>query len=178
MTNDELKEIGRNIESSEFRYIGGGDNGRVYKLNDSDLVFKITTSTDEIAVARKIQNKMTEYSTFIPVYYVGDLHGVQSHYKDIIIMANANPLPKLMKNKIDQLMDQFKQYAYEQGGEVSLFDFIDNIEIEQVNIELINFIQALRVDIKKLDIPDLDLDLDFNSSNIMMWNDKMVMIDW
>jgi hypothetical protein len=36
----------------------------------------------------------------------------------------------------------------------------------------------LQRDIQKLDIEDLDLDLDFKIDNVMLWNDKLVMIDW
>lgn len=177
MTDVDLTAIGKKIEASQFRYIGGGDNGRVYKINDEDLVFKMTTSIDEIEVARKLQNKLSEYSTFIPVQYVGDL-GVQAKYKDIIIMSYAESLPGSMKRKIDDLIEQFKKYAYERGGEVSLFDFIDNVKITPSNMILMNFIQALQVDIEKIGIPYLELDLDFNSSNIKLWNGKLVMIDW
>jgi len=43
---------------------------------------------------------------------------------------------------------------------------------------IVNFIEALRSDIEKLNITDLDLDLDFKSDNIMIWNGNMVMVDW
>jgi len=43
---------------------------------------------------------------------------------------------------------------------------------------IVNFIEALRLDIEKLNITDLDLDLDFKSDNIMIWNGNMVMVDW
>jgi hypothetical protein len=178
MTDQELAQIGRNIESSRFRFVGQGDNGRVYKLNDEDLVFKITTSTDEIEVARKIQNKITEYSTFIPVYYVGDLRGVTSVYEDVILMANADKLPSALKRGIDRIVEKYNQYSYEQGGEVSLFDFVNAAGLKRVDPIIMNFIKALQIDINKLGIPDLDLDLDFKSSNIMIWSGKMVMVDW
>ena len=178
MTDQELGKIGRNIERNQFRYVGGGDNGRVYKLNDEDLVFKITTSTDEIEVARKIQNKMTEYSAFIPVYYVGDLRGVTAEYKDVIIMSNADKLPGNLKRGIDRVVEKYHQYSYEQGGEVSLFDFVDAVGLKRVDPIITNFINALRSDIEKMSIPDLDLDLDFKSENVMMWNGNMVMVDW
>jgi hypothetical protein len=178
ITDLELRTIGRKIESSQFRYVGGGDNGRVYKLNDEDLVFKITTSTDEIEVAKKIQNKISEYSTFIPVYYVGDLYGRQAKYQDIIIMSNAEKLPANLKRSIDRIVEKYKSYAYEHGGEVSLFDFVNEVGLKRVDPVIVNFIQSLQTDIQKLNITDLDLDLDFKSDNIMMWNGKMVMVDW
>jgi hypothetical protein len=69
-------------------------------------------------------------------------------------------------------------YAYEQGGEVSIFNFVDQSRLKQIDPMIINFIEALRSDIEKLNITDLDLDLDFKSDNIMIWNGNMVMVDW
>ena len=178
MTDQQIRQISKKIQANDFKYIGSGDNGRVYKLNDEDLVFKITTSIDEIEVAKKIQNNISEYSTFIPVYYVGDLVGMRNQYNDAIIMANAEKLNPTIKRQIDQLVEKYKQYSYEQGGEVSLFDFIDSTNLKSVNPIIINFIEALRNDITKLNIPDLDLDLDFKSDNIMTWNGNLVMVDW
>ena len=60
MTDAEIRRIGKKIEAQDFRYVGAGDNARVYKFNNEDLVFKLTTSTDEIEVARQIQNKISE----------------------------------------------------------------------------------------------------------------------
>ena len=174
----ELKQIIKQIEMSEFKYIASGDNGRVYKLNNKDLLPKITTSTDEIEVARKLENNIGKYSTFIPVYYVGNLIGKKINYKNVIIMSNADLLPITVKQKIDNLVSKFKQYSYDHSGEVSLFDFVDNIDIKQLDVSILNFINSLRVDIQKLNIEDLDLDLDFKSENIMIWNNNMVMIDW
>ncbi len=178
MTNAETRRLGKSIEAQDFRYVGAGDNARVYKFNNQDLVFKLTTSTDEIEVARQIQNKISDYSTFIPVYYVGDLYGTQTKYTDVIVMANAEKLSANLKQSIDRIVEKYKVYAYEQGGEVSIFDFVDQSELKRIDPMIINFIEALRSDIKKLNITDLALDLDFKSDNIMIWNGNMVMVDW
>ena len=178
MTDAEIRRISKKIEAQDFRYVGAGDNARVYKFNNEDLIFKLTTSTDEIEVARQIQNKISDYSTFIPVYYVGDLYGGQEKYTDVIVMANAEKLSANLKRSIDRMVAQYKTYAYEQGGEVSIFDFVDQSVLKQIDPMIINFIEALRSDIEKLNITDLDLDLDFKSDNIMIWNGNMVMVDW
>ena len=178
MTDAEIQRISKKIEAQDFRYVGAGDNARVYKFNNEDLVFKLTTSTDEIEVARQIQNKISDYSTFIPVYYVGDLYGGQAKYTDVIVMANAEKLSANLKRSIDRIVEKYKVYAYEQGGEVSIFDFVDQSGLKQIELRITNFIEALRSDIEKLNIPDLDLDLDFKSDNIMIWNGNMVMVDW
>ena len=178
MTDAEIRRIGKKIEAQDFRYVGAGDNARVYKFNNEDLVFKLTTSTDEIEVARQIQNKISDYSTFIPVYYVGDLYGSRAKYTDVIVMANAEKLSANLKQSIDRIVEKYKAYAYEQGGEVSIFDFVDQSRLKRIDPMIINFIEALRSDIKKLNITDLDLDLDFKSDNIMIWNGNMVMVDW
>lgn len=173
LSESNLSNILRKIDLSEFKFIGQGDNSRVYKINNEDVVFKITTSIDELEVARKIQNKLNEYSTFIPVYYVGNY---KNSTDEIIIMANAEQLDSDKKRLIDKFHEQFKQFAYNEGGEVSVFDFLDSTS--NVNPLLENFLRALQQDINKLAIPDLDLDLDFRSDNIMVWSGKMVMVDW
>jgi len=93
-------------------------------------------------------------------------------------MANADKLPSALKRGIDRIVEKYNQYSYEQGGEVSLFDFVNAAGLKRVDPIIMNFIKALQIDINKLGIPDLDLDLDFKSSNIMIWSGKMVMVDW
>jgi hypothetical protein len=49
---------------------------------------------------------------------------------------------------------------------------------DNINLRLDNFLNALQADVEKLNIPEFDLDLDFRTDNIMIYNGKMVMIDW
>jgi hypothetical protein len=156
------------IQNKQFRLIGAGDNGRVYEINGEDKTFKITKEQDEYEVANIIVNRYTEFTTFIPVYYVDG--------KNMYIMANASKLPNHIRKIIDMFMDEFYSYARELGGEVSIFDFIQ--ETDTIDPMLDNFLNALQSDVKKLNIKEFDLDLDFRSDNIMIWNDKMVMVDW
>jgi len=79
---------------------------------------------------------------------------------------------------IDNFMDQFAKYARDRGGEVTIFEFLDNNGARYTNQKLVNFLRALQRDINKTNIEELDLDLDFNSGNIMIWNGNMVMVDW
>ena len=51
-------------------------------------------------------------------------------------------------------------------------------ETDSIDPVIDNFLNALKIDIDKLNIPELDLDLDFKSDNIMIWNGNMVMVDW
>ena len=164
----ELKQIIKQIEMSEFKYIASGDNGRVYKLNNKDLVFKITTSTDEIEVARKLENNIGKYSTFIPVYYVDG--------NNMYIVANADTLPGTMRKEIDMFMQDFALFSRDEGGEVSIFDFMEYAG--EINPQLDNFLTALQVDIQKLGISEFELDFDFRADNLMIYNGKMVMVDW
>lgn len=168
ISDPDLKRCLEKIKNDDFKIIGAGDNGRVYEINGEDKVFKITKERDEYKVAARIVNKHTEYSSFIPVYYVNG--------SDMFIMANAEPLPETIKQEIDMFMRDFGQFAREQGGEVSIFEFIS--QTDSVNTQLNNFLDALQLDIEKLNIPEFDLDLDFRSENIMTWNGKMVMVDW
>ena len=85
---------------------------------------------------------------------------------------------KTDKIMIDKFNHKFAQYARAEGGEVTIFEFLDNDGARDTNQKLVNFLRALQRDITKTNIPELDLDLDFNSGNIMIWNGNMVMVDW
>jgi hypothetical protein len=168
LSDSDLQRCLKKIENKEFRFIAGGDNGRVYQIDGEDKVFKITKEQDEYEVANRIVDRYNEFTTFIPVYYVDG--------KNMYIMANASDLPVRIKKSIDLFMQDFAVYARDEGGEVSIFDFIQ--ETDSIDPMIDNFLNALKTDIDKLNIPELDLDLDFKSDNIMMWDGNMVMVDW
>jgi hypothetical protein len=168
MSETDIQRCLKKIRNNEFQLIAAGDNGRVYEINGEDKVFKITQERDEYEVADIIVNKYNEFTTFIPVYYVDG--------KNMYIMANASELPIRLKKRIDLFLKDFAVFARSEGGEVSIFEFVS--ETDNIDAEIDNFLNALRVDIEKLQIPEFELDLDFRSDNIMIWNGKMVMVDW
>ena len=170
MTESDIDRCLTRIKNKQFKLIGAGDNGRVYEIDGEDKVFKITKEQDEYEVARNIVNRYTEFTTFIPVYYVDG--------KNMYIMANASQLSARQRTMIDEFIANYKSYAREQGGEVSIFDYLDADGARSTNIQLVNFLRALQRDIQKTGIEDLNLDLDFKTDNIMLWNNKLVMIDW
>ena len=51
-------------------------------------------------------------------------------------------------------------------------------ETDNIDPVLDNFLNAVKADIDKLQIPEFDLDLDFRADNIMLFSGKMVMVDW
>jgi hypothetical protein len=167
-TNVDIKRCLNKIKNKQFKLIGAGDNGRVYEIDDEDKAFKITKEQDEYAVAEKLVNQRSKYTTFIPVYYVNGT--------DMYIMANASELSSSDKIKLNRFIEEYKNYAREQGGEVSIFEFTKNTD--NIDPILDNFLNALESDVDKLNIPELDLDLDFKTDNIMIYNGKMVMVDW
>jgi len=156
------------IKNKQFKIIGAGDNGRVYEIDGEDKVFKITKEQDEYQVAGRIVNQSDKFTSFIPVYYVNG--------SDMYIMANAEQLPVQLKQDIDSFIQEFNSFARERGGEVSIFEFMQ--QTDSVNAQLDNFLNALQRDVERLNIPEFDLDLDFRSDNIMIWNGKMVLVDW
>jgi hypothetical protein len=168
ITDADIKRCLDKIKNKQFKLIGAGDNGRVYEIDGEDTAFKITKEQDEYAVAQKIVNRYTEFTTFIPVYYVNG--------KDMYIMANANPLNGKDRDMFNRFIVDYNNYARTEGGEVSIFDFIS--VTDNIDPLLDNFLNALQSDVEKLNIPEFDLDLDFRTDNIMMWNGKMVMVDW
>ena len=168
MSDSDINRCLDKIKNKQFKIIGAGDNGRVYEIDGEDKVFKITKEQDEYEVAERIVNQSDKFTTFIPVYYVNGT--------DMYIMANAEQLPGKMKQEIDSFMQEFNSFAREQGGEVSIFEFMQ--QTDSVNAQLDNFLNALQRDVERLDIPEFELDIDFRSDNLMTWNGKMVLVDW
>ena len=170
MTDDDLQRILEKIRSKQFRLFGQGDNGRVYEIDGEDKLFKITTEQDEYQVAELIVNQNLEFTTFIPVYYVDG--------NNMYVMAKASDLSEKQRDNIDQFVENYKNYARSEGGEVSIFDYLESDKNLNTDVRFVNFLRALQRDVQKMNISDLDLDLDFKTDNIMIWNNKMVMIDW
>ena len=168
MSDQEIQRCLDKIKNNQFRLIGAGDNGRVYEIDGEDKVFKITTEQDEYEVASIIVNRYNDFTTFIPVYYVDG--------KNMYIMSNASQLPIPIKKSIDMFMQDFASFARDEGGEVSIFDFI--AETDNIDPVIDNFLNALQSDVEKLNISEFNLDIDFRSENIMMWNGNLVMVDW
>jgi hypothetical protein len=79
---------------------------------------------------------------------------------------------------IDKFLQDFTQYARAEGGEVSIFEFLDNDGARNIDPKLVNFLRALQQDVQRTGIEEFDLDLDFNSDNVMMWDNKIVLVDW
>ena len=151
MSENDLNRCLDKIRNKQFRLIGAGDNGRVYEIDGEDKAFKVTKEQDEYEVADIIVNRYNDFTTFIPVYYVDG--------KDMYIMANASELPIRIKKSIDMFMQDFASFARDEGGEVSVFDFID--ETDNLDPMLDNFLNALQSDVNKLNIPEFELDIDF-----------------
>ena len=78
----DLKRILQKIQNKQFKLFGQGDNGRVYEIDDEDKLFKITTESEEYRVAEVIVDRYSQYTTFIPVYYVDG--------RNMYIMAKAD----------------------------------------------------------------------------------------
>jgi hypothetical protein len=168
ISNSDIQNCLDKIQQNQFRLIGAGDNGRVYEIDGEDKVFKITKERDEYEVASIIVDRYNEFTTFIPVYYVDG--------KNMYIMANASDLPNRLKKEIDLFMQDFASFARDEGGEVSIFDFL--LDAGSINPIIDNFLNTLKTDIDKLQIPEFNLDLDFRSDNVMMWDGNIVLVDW
>ena len=170
LSEDETTRLIDKINQKQFKFFDKGDNGRIYSIDGEDKLFKITTESEEYKVADIIVGRKDLYTTFIPVHYVNG--------KNMYIMSKAETLPNDMKTAINEFLSGYKQFAMAQGGEVSVFDYLDADGARNNNEQLINFLRALQQDINRVGLPDLDLDLDFKSDNVMIWNGNMVMIDW
>ena len=171
ISEDEASLLLTKIKNKEFRFFAQGDNGRVYEIDGEDKLFKITMESDEFEVASVIVGRKGEFSTFIPIHYVNEP-------KLLYIMSKANRLSVDDESNIERFMHGFKQYARETGGEVSIFEYLDNDGARDIDQELVSFLRALQTEIGKMGIDELDLNLDFKTDNVMRWQGKLVLIDW
>jgi len=171
LSSQEVDDILQKIREKQFRFIAQGDNGRVYEIDGEDKVLKITTDAQEFEVAEVIVGRMTEFTTFIPVHYI-------DNKKQMFVMSQASELSVNDKAEIYKFTENFKKYSYDQGGEVSIFDYLDADGARDTDAELVSFLRALQQDINKMGIEDLDLDLDFKVENTMRWSNRLVLVDW
>jgi len=170
-TKDIIKRLLVKIQHQQYQRIGAGDNGIVNKINGEDYVFKVTQEPAEFEVAEVIVGRETEFNTFIPVLYV---HQPKMMY----ISGAASKLPTIYREWISGFEQKFNEYSASLRGEVTIFEYLDAEGGRDTHPTLVSFLRALQEDIRKTGIEDLDLDIDFNEDNVMLYNGQMVMIDW
>jgi hypothetical protein len=168
MSDADIQRCLEKIRNKQYTFIAAGDNGKVYQIDGEDKVFKITGDRDEYEIAEIIVNRYNDFTTFIPVYYVDG--------NNMYIVANADTLPAHIRKEIDMFMDDFALFSRDEGGEVSIFDFLP--DAGEINPQIENFLTALQADIAKLNVPEFELDFDFRADNLMIYNGNLVMVDW
>jgi len=169
--SDIVSRLLNKIRSKEYERIGAGDNGIVYSINNEDYAFKITRERDEFDVASVIVGRYSEFNTFIPVLYVNES-------EKMYIMSKASDLPVGRKLEIDQFFERYTKFALAEGGEVSIFDYLNANGGRETPSNIVNFLRSLERDVKRTGISEFDLDLDFKSDNVMLYNGNMVLVDW
>lgn len=167
----ESKRLLNKIKNKEYSFVAQGDNGKVYSINGEDLLFKITTEPDEKAVADVIVGRSNEFNSFIPVHY-------SDPNSSMYIMNKASTLSSAEEQELNKFYNGYKNFARQNGPEVTVFDYLDTEEIRNYSTSLINFMRALQQHVRKTNIGDLHLSLDFKPDNVMKWNGNLVMIDW
>ena len=159
------------IRNKQYVRIGAGDNGVVYEISDTDYVFKITRERDEFEVASVIVGRDSEFKCFIPVVYVNDS-------EKMYIMKYASELPIKYKQMIDNFYARYTKFALDMQGEVTIFDYLDADGARETESALVTFLRKLQQEIIRTGISEFDLDLDFKSDNVMMFNNRLVLVDW
>ena len=101
ISEQESERLLSKIRNKEFQFFNSGDNGKVYSINGEDLLMKITSEPDEIAVADVIVGRYNEYNAFIPVIY--------SDNKTMYIMKRASKLSSDMLHEITQFYEKYKE---------------------------------------------------------------------
>lgn len=171
IAEDEATRLLQKIKNKDFTFFNRGDNGKVYQLNNEDLLFKVTSEPDETAVADVIVGRYGEFNAFIPVHY-------SDSQRNMYIMNKAEKLNPGVKRHIENFYEKYKEFARQQGGETTVFDYLNADGARNLDPKVASFLRALEQQVKKTGIGDLDLSLDFKPDNIMSWNGNLVMIDW
>ena len=169
--DDIVTKLLEKIRNKEFERIGAGDNGIVYRILGEDYVFKITRERDEFELASVIVGRYSEFTTFIPILYVNSV-------ENMYIMQNASDLPVRLKRQIDLFVERFTKFALDSDNEVSIFDYLDSDGARETDTQLVNFLRTLQRDVERTGITEMDLDLDFKSDNVMIFNGNIVLVDW
>lgn len=165
-----IKRLLQKIKNKQFSFFNKGSNGRIYKIENEDFVFKITTEGEEFLVAEQLENNYTQFNAFIPVYYTNET-------EKMYIMSLANELDVYTKTELSKFIEEFKQYSMSRQGEVSVFDFLKE-DTFNLSTSVRNFLGILEQNVMTIGIPEFALDLDFRLENIMSWNGNIVMVDW
>lgn len=171
IAKDEATRLLQKIKNKDYTFFNRGDNGKVYQLNNEDLLFKVTSEPDETAVADVIVGRYGEFNAFIPVHY-------SDSQRNMYIMNKAEKLNPGVKRHIENFYENYKEFARQQGGETTVFDYLNADGARNLDPKVASFLRALEQQVKKTGIGDLDLSLDFKPDNIMSWNGNLVMIDW
>ena len=171
ISNEEADLLLKKIQNQEYSFLAKGDNGKVYTINGEDLLFKITTEPEEKAVANVIVGRSAEFNAFIPVHY-------SDQNTSMYIMNKADSLSPAEANELNKFNENFKNFARQNGPDVTIFDYLNTEETRNYSTTLINFLRALEQQVRKTNIGDLDQSIDFKPDNVMKWNGNLVMIDW
>ena len=171
LQQEQVNSLLEKIRNKEFKRIGAGDNGVVYKINNTEYVFKITMERDEFDVASVIVGRESEFICFVPVVYVNEVDRMY-------IMHNAAKLPIRYKQMIDSFYSRYTKFALDMQSEVSIFDYLDADGARETEPYLITFLRKLEQEVIRTGISEFDLDLDFKSDNVMLFKNQLVLVDW
>lgn len=165
-----LSKLLDKVNNGEYTRIGAGDNGIVWKINDEDFIIKKTSDQTEFELASVIVGRHSEFSCFVPVFYVNET-------KHVYIASFASQLPAGIKQEFNKIFNNWKQLQQSEG-EISLFEFISNYSQENVDMEILNFIKSLELELDKTGLSDIKLEIDLHIDNIMYYNGNIVLTDW
>jgi hypothetical protein len=158
------------IKNKRYDLIGSGDSGYVYRIHDTNLVFKKTSDEFEYEVAAALMQDNNIYNTFIPIHYVDG--------NNMYIMSNATDLTPTQFAEIQKFFGDYKQVARKSSDDISILEWGNQQSIYEYSVELAEFISQLYTDCDLVNIDDLAVDIDFRPENVMQYNGHMVMVDW
>jgi hypothetical protein len=178
----------------EHSFLGSGKNGKVFKIENSDKVIKITKNIYDIYIADDLLG--TSYKHLPKIYnVVGYEEGVKnpyskrSKYAGVIVMEYLNELPKDLFKLFLMMFPNYNKKGF------WMTDFLDGIldsnEIGQLLIELdptiestikkydfLNQLEGIKNDLNQaFDLEEISDQLDPTPGNFLMRGNTIVFTD-
>jgi hypothetical protein len=132
--NKEDFYLKNNIDPEKLSYLGKGDYGTAYSIDNTGKVLKITSSYSEYEIAKQLIGKSNEYDGFVEFYDAAEINGkyyiigeeveedsrIEDLYYDLSNMLETQGLPM-------QYLEYFDKDAYEGTWDSEMEHFMGEI---------------------------------------------------
>ena len=180
----------REISIEGLKLIGAGANGRVYRLNEEQIVKVYNTLTNPFEkIEREKKAARTAFVHGIPTAISFDIVKVGNEYGMVYEMVNAKTLgatiaehPEKLTEYIIRMADMLKQLHKTEisegelpDGRISLHAWVD--VAEKSGCYSFEILARMHKFIDEIPVRNTFVHGDFHPGNIMLSNDEMLLID-